>query len=96
MLAKKKSVQKNFSNLVEEKNSADDSMTLQKDELKNFQAEIQRQIEAGNKIIDIGKAIRNAKYLTTLDRGFEDMKEGRGTRMTFEELENFINAECRV
>ena len=77
MLAKKKSVQKNFSE-VEEKISADDSMTLQKDELKNFQAEIQKQIDAGNKIIDIAKAIRNAKYLAMLDRGFKQLEEGRG------------------
>ena len=83
MLAKKKSV-----TLPEEKISVEDSMTLNADELKNFQEEIQRQIEGGNKIIDIGKATRNAKYLTMLDRGFNDPD---GTRMTFEELERFIN-----
>ena len=88
MLAKKKSVQKNFSE-VDEKISADDSMTLQKDELKNFQAEIQKQIDAGNKIIDIAKAIRNAKYLTKLDIAFADTE---GTTMTFEEVERLINA----
>ena len=89
MLAKKKSVQKNFSE-VDEKISADDSMTLQKDELKNFQAEIQKQIDAGNKIIDIAKAIRNAKYLSMLDRGIRSMKEGKGRVVTDEELQRLI------
>ena len=83
MLAKKKSV-----TLPEEKISVEDSMTLNADELKNFQEEIQRQIEGGNKIIDFGKAVRNARYLAMLDRGFNDPG---GTRMTFEELERLIN-----
>ena len=75
MLAKKK---KKSVTLPEEKISVEDSMTLNADELKNFQEEIQRQIEGGNKIIDIGKATRNAKYLTMLDRGFKQLDEGRG------------------
>ena len=81
MLAKKKSV-----TLPEENISAEDSMTLAKDELKNFQEEIQRQIEAGNKIIDIGKAIRNAKYLTKIDNAIKCRNEGRGVVVTDEEL----------
>ena len=83
MLAKKKSV-----TLPEEQISADDSMTLTAEEWSNFQDEIQRQVEGGNKIIDFGKAIRNARYLAMLDRGFNDPG---GTGMTFEELERFIN-----
>ena len=91
MLAKKKSV-----TLPEEKISVEDSMTLNADELKNFQEEIQRQIEGGNKIIDIGKAVRNARYLAKIDEAIEDRNAGRGISMTFEELERFINAERRI
>ena len=90
MLAKKKSV-----TLPEEKISAEDSMTLTAEESIYFKDEIEKQL-AESKIIDIGKAVRNARYLAMLDRGFNDMEAGRGTRMTFEELERFINAERRV
>jgi len=83
MLAKKKTV-----TLPEEKISADDSMTLTAEEWSHFQDEIQRQVESGSKIIDFGKAVRNARYLSMLDRGFNDPG---GTEMTFEELERFIN-----
>ena len=52
-----------------------------------FKDEIEKQL-AESKIIDIGKAVRNARYLAMLDRGFNDPG---GTRMTFEELERLIN-----
>ena len=33
------------------------------------------------------RAARNAEYLAMLDEGYRDMEEGKGTRMTWEELE---------
>lgn len=88
MLTKKK--------VAAEKNiSADDSMILTAEESIYFKDEINKQL-AESKIIDIGKAVRNARYLAMLDRGFEDMKTGKGVRMTFEELERLINEERRV
>ena len=72
----------------EEKN--EDSMILTEEELVHFKNEINKQT-AETKIVDIGKAMRNARYLAMLDRGFADMRAGRGTEFTFEELERFIN-----
>ena len=83
MLAKKKTV-----TLPEEKISAEDSMTLTAEESIYFKDEINKQL-AETKIIDIGKAIRNARYLAKLDVAFAD--EG-GVTMTFEELERLVNA----
>ena len=85
MLAKKESV-----TLPEEKISAEDSMTLTAEEWSNFQDEIQRQVEGGNKIIDFGKAVRNARYLAIIDRGIKSMQEGRGRMVTDEELRRLI------
>ena len=39
---------------------------------------------------NLQKAINNARYLAILDRGFKEMEEGKGTVMTFEELEKLI------
>ena len=85
MLAKKKSV-----TAPAEKIQSDESMTLTAEEWNNFQEEIQRQIEGGNKIIDFGKAVRNARYLAKIDRGIKSMKEGRGHEVTDEELRRLI------
>ena len=82
MLAKKKNV-----TVPEEKIQSEDSMTLTAEESIYFKDEIEKQL-AESKIIDIGKAVRNARYLAMLDRGFNDPG---GTRMTFEELERLIN-----
>ena len=82
MLAKKKSVA-----APAEKIQSDESMTLTAEESIYFKDEIEKQL-AESKIIDIGKAVRNARYLAMLDRGFNDPG---GTRMTFEELERLIN-----
>ena len=82
MLAKKKNV-----TVPEEKISVEDSMTLTAEESIYFKDEIEKQL-AESKIVDIGKAVRNARYLAMLDRGFNDPG---GTRMTFEELERLIN-----
>ena len=82
MLAKKKNV-----TVPEEKIQSEDSMTLTAEESIYFKDEIEKQL-AESKIVDIGKAVRNARYLAMLDRGFNDPG---GTRMTFEELERLIN-----
>lgn len=39
---------------------------------------------------NLQKAINNARYLAMLDRGFKEMEEGKGTVMTFEELEKLF------
>ena len=69
----------------------EDTMILNEAESKYFKEEINKQL-AETKIIDIGKAARNARYLAMLDEGFEDMRAGKGVSMTFEELEQLINA----
>ena len=82
MLAKKKSV-----TAPAEKIQSEESMTLTAEESIYFKDEIEKQL-AESKIIDIGKAVRNARYIAMLDRGFNDPG---GTMMTFEELERLIN-----
>lgn len=39
------------------------------------------------------KAKRNTEYLAMLDRGFEDMRQGRGITKTWEELEEMAKDE---
>lgn len=68
----------------EEKN-----FTFNVEELKFFTLEIKDMLIEG-KEIDFGKAARNAKYLAMLDKGFKDMKAGKGIEMTFDELEKLI------
>ena len=60
------------------------------DEFKYFALELVDMVDEG-KEIDLGKAARNAKYLAMLAKGFNDMKAGKGTVMTFEELERLAN-----
>ena len=90
MLAKKKSVA-----APAEKIQSEESMTLSAEESIYFKDEIEKQL-AESKIIDIGKAVRNARYLLNIDKAIEDRNAGRGISMTFEELERFINAERRI
>ena len=90
MLAKKKSV-----TAPAEKIQSEESMTFTAEESIYFKDEIEKQL-AESKIIDIGKAVRNARYLAKIDEAIEDRNAGRGISMTFEELERFINAERRI
>ena len=90
MLAKKKNV-----TVPEEKIQSEDSMTLTAEESIYFKDEIEKQL-AESKIIDIGKAVRNARYLAKIDEAIEDRNAGRGIGMSFEELERLINAERRI
>ena len=39
------------------------------------------------------KAKRNAEYLDMLDRGFEDMRQGKGITKTWDELEEMAKDE---
>ena len=55
----------------------EDTMILNEAESKYFKEEINKQL-AETKIIDIGKAARNARYLAMLDEGFKQLDEGRG------------------
>lgn len=88
MLAKKK-VKENFSVAQKVEASAEDNMILAEDEAVHFKNEINKQLTE-TKIIDIGKAVRNARYLAMLDRGFKSMEEGRGRVVTDEEMERLI------
>lgn len=42
---------------------------------------------------EMQKAKRNAEYLAMLDRGFADMKQGKGITKTMEELEAMASDE---
>ena len=73
--------------ISQEEEEKENSMLLTEEEAVHFKNEIDKQM-AETKIVDIGKAMRNARYLTKLDRAFAD---DEGITFTFEELENFIN-----
>ena len=60
-------------------------------EYKYFALEICDMVDEG-KAIDLGRAARNAKYLAMLEKGFSDMKAGKGKVMTFDELERLADA----
>ena len=89
MLAKK-NLHKKISDVQEK--DFEDNMILTEEESKYFQDEINKQL-AETKIIDIGKAMRNARYLAMLDRGFKQMKEGGGVFFTESEWEKFVNEQ---
>ena len=88
MLAQKK-VKEKFPTAQKVEAPAEDDMILTEEESVHFKNEINKQL-AETKIIDIGKAVRNARYLAMLDRGFKSMEEGRGRVVTDEEMERLI------
>ena len=61
-------------------------------ELKYFKLELDKQFEEG-KGINILKAIRNARYLSMLDKSFKELEEGKVVSFTDEEWEAFVNAQ---
>ncbi len=64
-------------NLPEEKIPGE-LVFFSKDELSHFLDEVQKQFsETG--AVDFGKATRNARYLTRLDKAFKNVEEGRWT-----------------
>ena len=70
----------------------DESITFEAGELKYFVAEIKEMIE-NKEIIDIGKAIHNAKYFAMLEEREREIKEGKVVSFTAEEWEKFVNEQ---
>ena len=89
MLAKK-NLKKKVSE-VQEKNFEDD-MILNEEESKYFKDEVNKQLSE-SKIIDIGKAMRNARYLAKLDKSIQQEKEGKLVKFTDEEWEKFVSGQ---
>ena len=73
----------------------EEKFTLNADEFKYFVLELKDMFVEG-KEIDGGKAYRNAKYLAMLNKGFKNLKDGKGVTMTFEEWRRFIDAEGNI
>lgn len=59
-------------------------------ELKYFKLELDKQFEEGNGI-NILKAIRNARYLSMIDKSLKQIEEGKVVRFTEKEFEEFSN-----
>ena len=91
MLAQKK-VKKNFPVAQKVEAQAEDNMILTEEESVHFKNEINKQL-AETKIINIGKAVRNARYLAMLDRSFKQGEEGKVISFTEEEWEKFVNEQ---
>ena len=89
MLAKK-NLKEKISDVQE--NKFEDNMILTEEESIYFKDEINKQL-AETKIIDIGKAMRNARYLAMLDESFKQVREGKIVSFTEEEWENFTNEQ---
>ena len=89
MLAKK-NLKEKISDVQE--NKFEDNMILTEEESIYFKDEINKQL-AETKIIDIGKAMRNARYLAMLDESFKQAREGKIVSFTEEEWENFTNEQ---
>ena len=71
----------------------DETITFEAGELKYFVAEIKEMIE-NKEIIDIGKAIHNAKYFAEISRRIADVKAGKNVvSFSDEEWEKFVNAQ---
>ena len=58
----------------------------------HFKDEINKQLSE-SKIIDIGKAMRNARYLAKLDKSIQQEKEGKLVKFTDEEWEKFVSGQ---
>ena len=63
------------------------------EEWKYFKDEINKQVAEGEKIIDFGKAGRNARYLAKLDKSIRQDKEGKLVKFTDEEWEKFVDGQ---
>ena len=71
----------------------EEPITFTPEELKHFVEEINRQFASGNGI-NLGKALRNARYLAKLDESEKQLKEGKFISFTAEEWEKFINEQA--
>ena len=89
MLAKQNLKEKNF--LQQEENFGE-SVTFTPLELKYYNAEIAEMLAEG-KIIDIPKAIHNAKYFSKLADSEQEISEGKVVSFSDEEWEEFVNAQ---
>ena len=89
-MSAKKNLKEKISNVQE--NKIEDSMILTEEESIHFKDEINKQLSE-TKIIDIGKAMRNARYLAMLDESFKQAREGKIVSFTEEEWENFTNEQ---
>ncbi len=76
MLAKE-NLQKKISPITQNENIDGEFFT--NEEWKYFKDEINKQVAQGEKIIDFGKAGRNARYLARLDEAFSNISAGRWT-----------------
>lgn len=99
MLAQKKikekfaEVEKKIAEVEKDENENLDGESFTSEEWNYFKEEVTKQVSEGEKIIDFGKAMRNARYLAMLDRGFDDEE---GITFTFEELEKFMHEVCKI
>ena len=69
-----------------------ESVTFERGELKYFIAEIKEMLTE-RKIIDIPKAIHNAKYFAELEVREKEIKQGKVVEFSDEEWEKFVNAQ---
>jgi len=93
MLATENLKGKNFlPKIFSEEKNISDSVTLSPLEMKYYVAEIAEMLPEG-KIIDIPKAIHNAKYFAKLAASEQEIFEGKVVSFTEEEWEEFVNAQ---
>ena len=69
----------------------EETITFTRNEWKYFLDELEMR---GLK--KVPQCINNARYLAKLARADEEKANGGGRYFTWEELDNFINAECMV
>ena len=89
-MSAKKNLKEKISDAQE--NKIEDSMILTEEESIHFKDEINKQLSE-TKIIDIGKAMRNARYLAKLDRSIQQEQEGKLVKFTEEEWEKFTDGQ---
>ena len=59
-----------------------------RNEWTHFKNEINKQVAEGEKIIDFGKAMRNAQYLSRLDRAIANVEAGHWTEHELIEVDD--------
>ena len=62
-------------------------------ELKYFKLELDKQFAEGNGI-NILKAIRNARYLSMVDKSLKQIEEGKVVKFTEKDFEEFSNGRA--
>ena len=69
-----------------------ESITFEPLEMKYFILEVKEMID-NNEIIDLPKAIHNAKYFSMLEEREREVMEGKVVTFTDEEWEKFVNEQ---